>query len=65
MRTYARPIFARRHYEAVAELIRFFDGIGNRAEIAAEFVEMFARDNWRFKPERFLRAAGLNGGPND
>ena len=65
MRNHARPMFQHRHYEAVAELIRFFDGNGNRGEIAAEFVEMFARDNSRFKPERFLRAAGLNGGPND
>lgn len=64
-RTYKRSKFERRHYEAIAEVLR-----GVRADISdnmspalvlgkveAELVRTFSRDNGSFQPERFRKAA--------
>lgn len=51
-------IFAKRHYEAIAAAIRALNNdlpIQKNAVIE-DLAEMFARDNPRFKNERFWRA---------
>jgi len=60
-----RPLFERRHYEAIARILH--DGLvfkPDRWEVSAHieflvenFAEMFATDNPNFKRELFLKAA--------
>jgi hypothetical protein len=54
MRTYKRPMFAKRHYEAVADTLK--DMTGNTAAVM-RLAQMFSRDNYNFKPEKFFEAA--------
>lgn len=56
------PIFTRRHYCAVADLIRDADYLEpeTRGRLVSDFGSMFKADNGRFDPERF-RAAAYNG----
>jgi len=58
-----RPIFARRHYQAVAEVFRdsrAFWNLSNseKSVLMVEFMAMFERDHPGFKPDRFLKACG-------
>lgn len=55
-------MFAKRHYEAIAEVIQTIatdndklDGL-RRDVITRKFAELFARDNGQFHWDRFLRA---------
>ena len=55
-------MFTRRHYCAVAGLIRdagYLDAEA-RGRLVSDFSTLFGRDNERFKPDRF-RAAAYNG----
>lgn len=54
------PMFERRHYEAIAELIREHVGLGDmeRLRLAEDFADRLARDNPRFDRSRFLKASG-------
>ncbi len=56
------PIFSRRHYCAVAGLLRDAGYLSpeSRAQLVSVFSELFSADNRRFKPDRF-RAAAYNG----
>jgi hypothetical protein len=56
------PIFTRRHYCAVADLIRDAEYLDSetRGRLVSDLSALFARDNQRFKPDRF-RAAAYNG----
>ena len=52
-------MFARRHYQAVANVLRdarYLDSEA-RSQLVSDFVGMFGADNERFKPERFRDAA--------
>jgi hypothetical protein len=53
------PIFTRRHYCAIADLIRDAGYVEpeTRAQLVLELSELFAGDNERFQPERFRAAA--------
>jgi hypothetical protein len=56
------PMFARRHYVALAGLIegRMSElGESDRELIADLLAELFQSDNYRFKPSRFYAAAGV------
>jgi hypothetical protein len=55
----APSIFARRHYTAVAGLLRdarYLDD-DDRSALVSDFVDLFADDNERFRPDRFRDAA--------
>jgi hypothetical protein len=54
--------FTRRHYRAVAAVIRDADYLEpeQRGQLVDDFSELFAADNCRFQPARF-RAAAYNG----
>ena len=56
------PIFTRRHYVVVADLIREAGYLEPeaRGELVADLCESFGADNERFDPNRF-RAAACNG----
>jgi hypothetical protein len=52
-------MFARRHYQAVACVLRdarYLDGDA-RSQLVTAFAELFAEDNERFQPDRFREAA--------
>src|SRR5438128_1327407 len=53
------PIFARRHYCAVAGVIRDADYLDaeTRGRLIGDFSSLFAGDNGRFQPDRFQAAA--------
>ncbi len=57
----AAPIFTRRHYCAIADLIRDAGYLEpeTRTQLVSELSELFAGDNERFQPERFRAAAEL------
>lgn len=64
----SHPAFQRRHYTQVAALLRtMLDtrrdlfGRSDMAEIIDRFVDVFADDNPRFKPERFRKAIYRDG----
>ena len=53
------PMFARRHYQAVATVLRdarYLEGDA-RTQLVSDLCELFAGDNERFKPDRFSDAA--------
>jgi hypothetical protein len=53
------PMFSRRHYEAVAEILsRHREGSNVEAVIFA-FDELFERDNPRYKKDKFMKAVGM------
>ncbi len=64
-------MFAKRHYEAIAEVLRCTQPWGTGAEWAErrgqhnvvrdELADMFQRDNHRFDREKFLTAATRGG----
>ena len=56
------PIFTRRHYVAVASLIRDAGYLEpeTRGQLVSDFAALFASDNERFAADRF-RAASYNG----
>jgi hypothetical protein len=56
------PIFTRRHYEAIAGLVRDAGYLEPeaRGRLVSELCELFAGDNDRVQPDRF-RAATYNG----
>lgn len=63
-------MFARRHYEAIADIlgehIRVANNVGDFAtvsaceEIADDMASLFARDNDRFNRDRFYKACNRN-----
>lgn len=55
-------MFSRRHYRAVADLIREAGYLDpeTRGRLVSDFAALFASDNGRFRPDRF-RAAAYNG----
>lgn len=56
------PLFCRRHYCRIAKLIEGLAIARDDPEfIADQFCEMFAADNPRFDPRRFLAACGPRG----
>lgn len=66
-----RPLFQRRHYEAIAKVLR--DVAEGRAQgcLAEQFADMFAADNpyrgnkYCFDRERFLAACGVGEEASD
>lgn len=52
-----KPIFQRRHYEAIARAINTHD-LGGFA--ASRFATIFAADNPKFDRSRFLKACGVD-----
>jgi hypothetical protein len=56
------PIFTRRHYVAIAGLLRDAGclSLESRAQLIQGFSELFSADNGRFQPDRF-RTAAYNG----
>jgi hypothetical protein len=63
------PIFARRHYQAVAAVLRDAGYLEPeaRGQLVTDLVELFAADNGRFKPDRFRAAvyAGVKLGSSE
>lgn len=62
------PVFQQRHYEALAQLMRDAkvqddtDQQGGLDMIERMMVEMFKRDNPKFQPARFEKAAAVGEG---
>lgn len=57
-----KPIFAKRHYEAVADALAWARPqieAGNYAAVVDTFASAFASDNPNFKPGRFRVAADV------
>ena len=62
------PRFQKRHYEAIAGIIReditmqapLFTDNGDRRQFAHKFAGYFALDNPRFDRQRFMSACGLD-----
>ena len=57
-----RPIFTKRHYEAIADTIRIYRAFSTDDEIedlAATFARMFRNDNSGFKREVFYARCGV------
>ncbi len=55
-------MFTRRHYIAIAEILRVCGKASvaeQRRQIICSLANYFARDNERFDTEKFLNAAGL------
>ncbi len=63
------PIFARRHYQAIAEVFanetadmdQTYSEYMSVCNLAESFCDMFLRDNPNFNQERFLKACGMEG----
>jgi len=64
-----RPMFQQRHYEAVAETLRAI-AMGHLPSVSDDtqvvwvatcryFANMFARDNPKFKVDKFFKACGV------
>jgi hypothetical protein len=57
-----RPLFERRHYKAIAQLLHDVGGattaLGHPWWVAEDFAKMFATDNPNFKRELFMKAVG-------
>jgi hypothetical protein len=56
------PMFTKRHYEAIAQVLRDADRPADQlpvrmAYVATKLADVFANDNPFFDRERFLRAA--------
>lgn len=47
------PLFQRRHYQHVAENVRYVQPIEEREKMIEFFVDLFRRDNSQFKSELF------------
>jgi hypothetical protein len=55
-----KPLFERRHYSTLAELIRTAPlNDLEREPLATHFAAGLAKDNPRFIPEQFLKACGV------
>jgi len=64
-RIYRKEWFARRHYDAIADLLRY--GVQNDIGAGIEFTRvcdklciLFSDDNPRFQPDRFMEACGVS-----
>ena len=52
-------MFERRHYRAIAEMIRDAHTVTNNEDMALWFCMKFSQQNSRFKPHVFLTACGM------
>jgi hypothetical protein len=52
----------RKHFKAVAEILKTVEDAQERDRLAQEFCKLFACVNPRFDSTRFLGACGLNTG---
>lgn len=55
----SKPLFQKRHYEAIAQIFKEGWGVETRKLIAEDFVTLFRRDNPKFNEDKFWRA--ING----
>lgn len=51
-------MFTKRHFEALAKLIKESDAI-TKYELAQDMAKLFQKDNERFQVGRFFKACGL------
>ena len=59
MRTYKMPIFSKRHYETIANILgRYYAETPKAAQgtLTAQFLMEFAKDNDLFDEDKFLKA---------
>ena len=57
------PRFQRRHYQAVADVIKLIDtSLLVRRQVALVFADVFASDNARFNRDRFIEACDIGDG---
>jgi len=68
-RNYKKPMFSKRHYEKIAEILRectpepnFIMSVSATLQhegLIKVFASEFKADNPNFKPDKFLRACGI------
>ena len=55
-----KPIFQRRHYEKIAEILNKSqvdsNGFLSKRKITADLIDLFKQDNCLFNEERFIKA---------
>lgn len=59
MREHRHPVFQQRHYEELAAFIKT-EGAAIPQSVITRLVRVLARDNPKFKLDRFAKACGLD-----